>query len=102
MKTTVQELALTIDPTRSSTAKTRTTALAVLSTLLAACSIVPGQHMETPPTLAVSSAPDGTVQQSQQIAIQAIDLNLINQMRAGAVHLQQANLLDLFSKPAPY
>jgi polysaccharide export outer membrane protein len=102
MKTTLQQLAPTTHTTRSSAAKTCTTALAVLSTLLAACSVVPGQHMETPPSLPVSSAPDGTVQQAQQIPIQAIDLNLINQLRAGASQMQQANQLDLFSKPGPY
>lgn len=102
MKTTLQQLAQTSHTTRSSAAKTCTAALAVLSTLLAACSVVPGQHMETPPSLPVSATPDGTVQQAQQIPIQAIDLNLINQLRAGGSQMQQANQLDLFSKPGPY
>ncbi len=102
MKTTLQQLAQTGGTTRAHTAKTRTAVLAVLSTLLAACSVVPGQHMETPASLPVSANPDGTVQQSEQIPIQAIDLNLINQLRAGAAQMEQANQLDLFSKPAPY
>ena len=102
MKKTLQQLAPISSTTRARAAKTRAAALAVLSTLLAACSVVPGQHMETPPSLPVSATPDGAVQQAEQIPIQAIDLNLINQMRSGASQMQQAKDLDLFSKPAPY
>ncbi|HEX7682227.1 MAG TPA: polysaccharide biosynthesis/export family protein [Trinickia sp.] len=83
-------------------ARTCTAALTVLSTLLGACAVVPGQHMETPPSLPVSSAPDGSVQQAEQIPIQPIDLNLIKQLQAGTSQVQIANQLDLFAKPGPY
>ncbi|RDU97326.1 polysaccharide biosynthesis/export family protein [Trinickia dinghuensis] len=102
MKTTLQQLAQTQGSTRASAAKACKTALAVLPMLLGACSVVPGQHMETPPSIPVSSAPDGTVQQAEQIPIQAIDLNLIRQLNAGADQMQMADQLNLFAKPTPY
>ncbi|MGN6316865.1 polysaccharide biosynthesis/export family protein [Trinickia sp.] len=88
--------------TRARAARTCTAALTVLSTLLGACAVVPGQHMETPPSLPVSSTPDGSVQQAEQIPIQSIDLNLIKQLQAGTNQMQIANQLDLFAKPGPY
>jgi len=89
--------------TRTRAVRSCTTALTALSTLLAACSIVPGQHMETPPSLPVSSTPDGSVQTAEQIPIQPIDLNLIKQLQGGtATQMQIANQLDLFAKPGPY
>jgi polysaccharide export outer membrane protein len=102
MKTTLQQLAQNSGSTRGYAAKTCTMTIAVLSTLLAACSVVPGQHMETPPSIPVSATPDGTVQQAEQIPIQAIDLNLIKQLNAGANQLELAKQLDLFAKPGPY
>ena len=102
MKMTGQQFAQTHGSTRASAARACTAALAVLSSLLAACSVVPGQHMQYPPSVPVSAAPDGTVQQAEQIPIQTIDLNLINQLNAGAGQMQVANALNLFAKPAPY
>ncbi len=102
MKTTLQQLAQTHASTRGRAARTCTTALAVLSSLLAACSLVPGQHMQYPPSVPVSAAPDGTVQQTEQIPIQAIDLNLINQLNGGAGQMELANQLNLFAKATPY
>jgi polysaccharide export outer membrane protein len=83
-------------------ARSCTAALALLSTLLAACGVVPGQHMETPPSLPVSSTPDGAVQSAEQIPIQPIDLNLIKQLQNGTSQMQVASQLDLFAKPGPY
>ena len=98
-----------LDPNRSHGSTTRlraarscTAALALLSTLLAACGVVPGQHMETPPSLPVSSTPDGAVQTAEQIPIQPIDLNLIKQLQSGQGQMQIANQLNLFAKPTPY
>jgi polysaccharide biosynthesis/export protein len=88
--------------TRLRAARSCTAALALLSTLLAACGVVPGQHMETPPSLPVSSTSDGAVQSAEQIPIQPIDLNLIKQLQSGTSQMQVANQLDLFAKPAPY
>ncbi|WP_442807890.1 polysaccharide biosynthesis/export family protein [Trinickia soli] len=88
--------------TRGIAARTCATAFTALSTLLAACSIVPGQHMETPPSLPVSSTPDGAVQSAEQIPIQPIDLNLIKQLQSGASQTEVADQLDLFAKPGPY
>ena len=102
MKMTLQQLAPTGNTTRARAAKSCTTALAVLSTLLAACSVVPGQHMETPATLPVSSTPDGTVREAEQVPIVPIDLNLIKQLNMGGGQMQVANQLDLFAKPGPY
>lgn len=102
MKMTLQQLAPTGNTTRARAAKSCTMALAVLSTLLAACSTVPGQHMETPPTLPVSSTPDGAVRDAEQVPIVPIDLNLIKQLNAGGGQMQVANQLDLFAKPGPY
>ena len=102
MKTTLQQLAQNSGSTRGYAAKTSTMTIAVLSTLLAACSVVPGQHMETPPSIPVSSSPDGTVQQAEQIPIQAIDLNLIQQLNGGAGQMELAKELNLFAKPGPY
>ncbi|MGN6234355.1 MAG: polysaccharide biosynthesis/export family protein [Trinickia sp.] len=102
MKTTLQQLAQNSGSTRGYAAKTSTMTIAVLSTLLAACSVVPGQHMETPPSIPVSSSPDGTVQQAEQIPIQAIDLNLIRQLNGGAGQMELAKELNLFAKPGPY
>jgi polysaccharide export outer membrane protein len=102
MKTTFQELAQTHRSTRGRAAKVCTTTLAVLSTLLTSCAIVPGQHMQSPPTLAVSSTPDGAVKEAEQIPIQAIDLNLIRQLNAGDGQMALANQLNLFAKPGPY
>jgi len=98
-----------LDPNRSHGSTTRlraarscTAAIALLSTLLAACGVVPGQHMETPPSLPVSSTPDGAVQSAEQVPIQPIDLNLIKQLQNGQGQMQIANQLDLFAKPGPY
>ena len=102
MKTTLQQLAQTDNTTRARAAKSRTVVLAVLSTLLGACAAVPGQHMETPASLPVSSTPDGTVREAEQIPIVPIDLNLIKQLNAGDSQMQVANQLDLFAKPGPY
>jgi polysaccharide biosynthesis/export protein len=105
MKTTLQLL----DPNdntgstaRESTIRTCAMALTVLSALLAGCSVVPGQYMQSPPSLPVSSTPDGTVQSSEQIPIQAIDLNLIKQLQTGESQMQIAQHLNLFAKPGPY
>ncbi len=105
MKTTLRLL----DPndtngsaTRERAVRTCTMALTVLSTLLAACSVVPGQHMETPPSLPISSTPSGAVQSAEQIPIQAIDLNLIKQLQTGESQMQIAEHLNLFAKPGPY
>ena len=102
MKTTLQQLAQNSGSTRGYAAKTSTMTIAVLSTLLAACSVVPGQHMETPPSIPASSSPDGTVQQAEQIPIQAIDLDLIRQLNGGAGQMELAKELNLFAKPGPY
>jgi polysaccharide export outer membrane protein len=102
MKMTLQQLALTHGSTRGRAARTCKTALAVLSSLLAACSIVPGQHMQYPPSVPVSVAPDGTVKQAEQIPIQTIDLNLIKQLNEGEGQMELAKQLNLFAKPAPY
>ncbi|WP_242538550.1 polysaccharide biosynthesis/export family protein [Trinickia acidisoli] len=102
MKTTLKLLAPNGTMTRGLAAKTCTTAFAVLSTLLTACSVVPGQHMETPASLPVSSTPDGAVQTAEQIPIQPIDLDLIKQLRAGTEQMKIANQLDLFAKAGPY
>lgn len=102
MKTTLQQLAQTDNTTRARAAKGRTVVLAVLSTLLGACSAVPGQHMETPASLPVSSTSDGAVREAEQIPIVPIDLNLIKQLNAGDGQMQVANQLDLFAKPGPY
>jgi hypothetical protein len=98
MKTTLQQLAQNSGSTRGYAAKTSTMTIAVLSTLLAACSVVPGQHMETPPSIPVSSSPDGTVQQAEQIPIQAIDLNLIRQLNGGAGQMELAKELKTRSQ----
>lgn len=103
MKMTVQQqLAPTPGSTRGLVARTRTTALALLSSLLGACALVPGQHMQYPPSVPVSTSPDGSVQQAEQIPIQTIDLNLINQMNAGVDQMARADQLNLFAKPTPY
>ena len=88
--------------TRESAVRTCAMALTVLSALFAGCTVVPGQYMQTPPSLPVSSTPDGSVQSSEQIPIQAIDLNLIKQLQTGESQMQIAQHLNLFAKPGPY
>jgi len=105
MKTTSQRLAPNGhhgSATRVSAVRTCTTALTLLSTFLAACSVVPGQHMETPPSIPISSTADGSVQTAEQIPIQPIDLNLIKQLQTGESQMEIAKHLNLFTKPGPY
>lgn len=83
--------------------KSRLALLFALLSVLAACSIVPGQHMTTPPALPVATSDTGNVTREQQIPIVPIDLTLIGQLRETRSNgINAPNQIGLFAKPIPY
>ncbi|HEV3105323.1 MAG TPA: polysaccharide biosynthesis/export family protein [Trinickia sp.] len=97
------EAARVVKPRSSLHALSRHALSPLAAVLLAACSIVPGQHMATPPTLPVTTTDTGSVTNEQQIPIVPIDLTLINQLREAHLNdVKTANSIDLFAKAGPY
>jgi polysaccharide biosynthesis/export protein len=75
----------------------------LIGALLAACSIVPGQHMMTPPALPQTTGENGNVTSEQTIPIVPIDLALIDRLREARLNdITTAHAADLFIKPGPY
>lgn len=76
----------------------------IISVMLSACSIVPGQRMQTPATVAQSGGEySGEPSEKLQIPITDINLKLIRQMNAqSAAHPMDDAARVLFGKPAAY
>jgi polysaccharide export outer membrane protein len=84
-------------------AKTRVVLCLVLSAILCACGLVPGQHLTTPAELPVTTADNGDVTSSVQIPIVPIDLTLIRHMREERVNeVEATNPLHLSTRAGPY
>jgi polysaccharide biosynthesis/export protein len=78
-------------------------AMALVALLSSACSLAPGQHMDTPPTLPATTANNGDVTSDMQIPVKQIDLALIREIRADQKNdAKVQNQLNLFAKPAGY
>jgi polysaccharide export outer membrane protein len=75
----------------------------LIGALLAACSIVPGQHMMTPPALPETTGETDNVTSEQTIPIVPIDLALIDRLREARLNdITTAHAADLFIQPGPY
>ncbi|WP_232437798.1 polysaccharide biosynthesis/export family protein [Burkholderia ubonensis] len=84
-------------------ARVRVALALTLCAALGACSVAPGQHMATPPTLPVTTSENGSVTSTQQIPIVPIDLTLIQRLRAPRVNANDAaGDHELSGKPGPY
>jgi polysaccharide biosynthesis/export protein len=96
-----------VDATRRKASSTslpsRIAVTLALGSLLSACALAPGQHMETPPALPETSNANGGTATNVQVPIVPIDLTLIQQMRAAqAGVLGKTGVSGLVGKPGPY
>ncbi len=71
--------------------------------VLAACSMVPGQRFQSPPTLPQTGGEYSTEPETNvDIPITDINVSLIKQMNSAPASEVNAQTLGLFGKPAPY
>ncbi|WP_254699941.1 polysaccharide biosynthesis/export family protein [Trinickia violacea] len=77
--------------------------LMMITAVLSACSIVPGQRMITPPTVAQSGGEySAEKEQGVPVPITDINLNLIHQMKASSMQQVSTETQTLFGKAGPY
>lgn len=77
--------------------------LMLITAVLSACSMVPGQRMVTPPTVAQSGGEYSAEKaEGVPVPITDINLNLIHQMKASSAQQVSTETQSLFGKPGPY
>ncbi|TKC91164.1 sugar ABC transporter substrate-binding protein [Trinickia terrae] len=74
-----------------------------IAAVLSACSMVPGQRMITPPTVAQSGGEySAEKEQGVPVPIADINLNLIHQLKASSTQQVSTETQTLFGKSGPY